>query len=140
MKFVAIAALCLGLAAAPALAQEASSSSSSSSSSASIAPPRDVVEANLAARMRFAKASLSQGFEELKAGDKVKGCADLKAGAEDLGVARDLLVQDIDLMKIDPSIPDQAQRDALAAQAQDNLTKMTATRDKITALIQQQCG
>jgi hypothetical protein len=136
MKFVAIAALCLGLAAAPALAQEASSSSSL----ASIAPPRDVVEANLAARMRFAKASLSQGFEELKAGDKVKGCADLKAGAEDLGVARDLLVQDIDLMKIDPSIPDQAQRDSLAAQAQDNLTHMTATRDKIAAIIQQQCS
>ncbi len=139
MKTLVTMALCLGFAATPTLAADASSSSSSSSL-ASIAPPREVIEANLNARMRFAKASLGQGFEELKAGDKVKGCADLKAGAEDMGVAKDLLVQDIDMMKIDPTIPDQAQRDSLVALAQENLTKMNATRDKIAAIIQQQCS
>lgn len=140
MKIVTVMAVCVGIAAAiPALAIAQTSSSSSSTSLAATAPPRDVVEANLKARMRIAQTTFAQAFEEMKAGDKVKGCADLRAGAEDLRVTDELITQDLELIKIDPSI-DQATRDSLLAQGKDAQAKLNATRDKIAAFIQQQCS
>lgn len=139
MTFIRIAMACAMVAiAAPSLAAAQSSSSSSSSLGAS-ASPRDVIEANISARMRIAQSTLGDAFTELKGGDKVKGCTDLKSGADDLTAVNDLLTQDLALIKVDPSFDD-TQRAAMLSKGQDAQTKLNATRDKLSQTIQTVCA
>jgi hypothetical protein len=135
MTFIRIAMACAMVAiAAPSLATAQSSSSSSASAS-----PRDVIEANINARMRIAQSTLGDAFTELKGGDKVKGCTDLKSGADDLTAVNDLLTQDLALIKVDPSFDD-TQRAAMLSKGEDAQTKLNATRDKLNQTIQTVCA
>ncbi|HVZ30109.1 MAG TPA: hypothetical protein VG839_06915 [Asticcacaulis sp.] len=125
MKLKALLAVCAGvMVAGPALADDT---------------PRDVVEANMSARMRTAEASLATGIEALKAGNQAKGCADLHASSDDLSKVLELLTQEAALIKVDNTLSPSEREDGLN-KAQFAQTNVTTTYNNLNDIIKQHCS
>ena len=125
MKNIALWAICASLAATSALADDAS--------------PRSVVEANMMARVRSSKVNIDNGIAEIKAGDQIKGCADLRAGSDDLSKALELLAQDLELVKTDTSLTEASRAEGLS-QGQQAQAAVTNTYNNLNNLIRQRCA